>query len=218
MNRLGFILLISLLAWGVFGCWGCGKERNQTIVEGKVTDAETGAGLGDATIQFSVKDLGDDENITSILQSVITDDSGNFHIEIPFGKAGLGFTVYKDGYLYRVIKPDPAKQGETNSISILLFPADSWLRLTVRNESSEAATLFIGVTNPTVFPGGFEPTVIPFPLMLEPGLESTHVFDYSANTHAKIRWALSQIGYDQNPTIDSIYLFPSDTSEYLTSM
>lgn len=207
----------SLFLVGLSLVLSCKEEtsRQPTIVEGRVFDIKTGIGLDSAIIQFSEKEEDDDQNTTLSSRAAVSNAEGFFTISIPIGKAALGFFATKNGYLGKIIKPNPAGNGLINNIQVPLFPEDSWLKLTLRNKLDQHDSLFGHLWNDTIFPMGYGCPILEFPTVLAFNQEKVEVFGFSGDTYTRITWAFSSPEYLMHPITDSIYMPLHDTITHI---
>lgn len=210
------ILLFVAYALSLSGLilWGCGKEEKPTILEGKVIDAKTGEGLSKALISFLTRPVGSDENSGNSI-GILTDSSGSFRIEANPGLLIGNFAVQKMGYFGKVFLHNPTQRGETIQILIVLQPADSALKLTVKNTNGQFDSIYVHLSNATVeFPGIPQPVS---PLVLSAGEEKSAYLLCPSGSWTTIKWANTKLGFIQSPKIDSIYSLSHDTTEFVIS-
>lgn len=218
MKQHIFTTYTCVILFLVLGCQACGKEKNSTIVEGKVIDAKTGIGLEGVKVEFSMHPEDDVDFHQAVEQQTSTNNDGLFFIELLPGTEFAGsFTFLKDSFNILIIWDYTIKKHEKNNISFDLWRQDSWLKLIMRNNLPENDSLFIALRNKTVYPQIFSGNIQDFPLVVPFGEERMEYFSFSSDTYTSIRHETSLYVYQQNPIVDSVYMTANDTIERIIS-
>ena len=103
----------------------CNKTDDLTIVEGIVTDANTGVRLKEVNVSYLIRE--DAEKDKTIHQSkfFITDTSGHYHIQCLESQYITGIVFFKEGYLpgfHGMAYFGDIEEGEYNEVNVKLKP------------------------------------------------------------------------------------------------
>lgn len=211
-----FFLAITLQMLGCLTLHGCKAEDDSTIIQGKVIDGNTGQPVDLAEVLFSSHPKSDDGFHQVTDHTILTDVGGNFTIEVtPEIELTGSFTFRKNGYNSLIKWDFNFKENETNDIVIHFWKQNSWLKLSMRNSLVQDDSLFISLSNKTVYPQIFPGNIQDFPVMLTFGEERTSYFPFSYGTYTTIKWGTSLGMYQQHATLDSILMPDLDTIDFI---
>lgn len=215
MKKIFFIALVLLpLFFLTFDA--CKTDENPTIINGVVVDGNTGQPVDLVEILFSSHPESDDELRQVTDHTVLTDAGGNFSIELESGRELVGsFTFKKSGYNNLIRWDFDLKKNDVNHIVINYWKQNSWLKLIMRNDIAQNDSLYITLSNKTVFPQIFPGNIQDFPVILGHGEERVQYFSFSYGTYTSIKWGNNLEEYHQNPNLDSILMPSLDTVDYL---
>ncbi len=208
-TRLRFIPLL-LWVWLFIG-FSCDKDKPDTILRGRMLDAETLEPIAGAAISYL--NIVGQGPVDPIYEPGFIKSDSNGRFEIIFSdKGGRIETIFKDPYL-PYIKGVALKKSQINEVDFFLIPQRGLLKLNIHNETGTKEKIYVYVTNDLI-----EQTYGPTqninleeePIIQEKGEIYSETIYISSDMYARIKWR-----FVSNPVIiDSIYIVKNDTTTF----
>jgi hypothetical protein len=208
-TRLRFV---PLLLWVLlFIGFSCDKDKPDTILRGRILDAETLEPIDGVYISYlNIVGQGPVDPIYDP-GYIYSDSNGRFEI-IFSDKGGRIETIIKKPYL-TYIKGVALKKSQINEVDFFLIPQHGLLKLIIKNKYGVNNAIYVDVTNDILEAEYFGQgrAIDKCPLIQPINSEYTETFYMVSDIYARIKWRYNMSG---PKIIDSIYIVKNDTTTF----